>query len=362
MKYSICTFLGALFLTTASLSAQTTVKMSAVKANNYGVSYTLPKTSIIVTATVTKTTRTAGEYYQYADRYLNISNPIIQDETTYQLTDLSSINKGIPDKDNSFLVEFRSNTFSPFVTLTSDNVICAINNDAVFDEAPSQAKTVNPENAPATINPRRYLSEEILSAGSTAKQAELIAKQIYKLRESKNNILTGEADNMPPDGNAYKIVMEQLTQQEKALTEMFVGHESTEVITKSFTVVPTEKNIDRQVLFRFSKHLGIVSADDLSGAPVYLSLTNKTPIEKPILTPKEEKALADKFSKGIVYNIPAKATLTITFDSKNFVNKEIDVVQYGQQDVLTEKMFDNNKQPIKVIFYPELGAIKQIIQ
>ena len=41
---------------------------------------------------------------------------------------------------------------------------------------------------------------------------------------------------------------------------------------------------------------------------------------------------------------------------------EVDVVQFGSQDVLIKQMFDNNKQPVKVYFYPELGAIKQIIQ
>ena len=41
---------------------------------------------------------------------------------------------------------------------------------------------------------------------------------------------------------------------------------------------------------------------------------------------------------------------------------ETDIVQFGTKDVLAKKMFDNMKQPIKVVFYPDLGAIKQIIQ
>lgn len=362
MKRTIRLFFGVTIWATVSLSAQTTVKMSAVKGNNYGVAYTLPKTSITITATILKTTRSVGEYYQYAERYLNISNPIREDEISYALTGISSSSKGIADKANSFLVEFRPNTTSPFVTLSKDGVICAINSDAVLEQKPAYVSVDHVVTGDPLPNPRTFLSEEILSAGSTAKQAELIAKQIYKLRESKNNILTGEADNMPPDGNAYKIVMDQLTLQEKALTQMFIGHETSEISTVEFTIVPSEKNIEKQVLFRFSKRLGVVSADDLSGAPVYLSLVNKNPIVKPILTPKEEKALAEKFSKGIIYNIPGKASFRISFDSKEFVNKEIDVVQYGQQDVLAEKMFDNNKQPVKVIFFPDLGAIKQIIQ
>lgn len=363
MKHTtIRLFAGLLFSATISLSAQTTVKMSAVKANNYGVAYSLPKTTITINAAVNKTTRTAGEFYQYAERYLGIAKPIRENETTYTLVGISAISKGIPDKANSYLVEFRSNTLAPFVSLTKEGVICAINSDAVLDrkETPS-AETPNSDRT-TLPNPRSFLSEEILSAGSTAKQAELIAKQIYRLRETKNNILTGEADNMPPDGNAYKLVMDQIAFQERALTEMFIGHEETETSTAEFTVVPTENNIDKQVLFRFSKRLGIVAADDLSGSPVRLSLVNKNAVEHPTLTAKEEKALAEKFSKGIIYNIPGKALLQVEFESKKLFEKELDVVQFGKQDVLTDKMFDNNKQPIKVIFFPELGSIKQIIQ
>lgn len=356
-------FLSLLLLSAigaVTLSAQNTVKMSAVKGNDYGVAYSLPKTSVVVTVNYTKTTKKTGEFYQYAERYLSISNPITENSTTYTIDNIESTTKGVIDKDKSYLVEFRSNTTAPFVTLTKEGLICAINDDYTFPkEEVMQAQTKAPE---STLNPRSFLSEEILRAGSTAKQAELIAKQIYRLRESRTNILTGDADNMPPDGNAYKLVMSQLDEQEKALTAMFAGTETTETGTKEFTVIPDEKDIENRIIFRFSSKLGVVDANDLAGAPVYLSLKNKNPISIPILTPKEEKDMEKKFSAGIIYNIPNKANLTISYNGKDYVKKECDIVQYGVQDVLIPKMFDNNKLPIKVIFYPDLGAIKQIIQ
>lgn len=359
MKYYI-NLLILLFIGLSQVSAQSTVKMSAVKGNNYGVAYSLPKTSIIVTADYTKTTRKVGEFYQYAERYLNITNPIVEDGVTYTLDKIDAVPHGIVDKDKSYLVEFKSNSTSPFVTLTKDGLICAINDDYTFPK--DEAVIAQPVKTAQLLNPRNFLSEEILRAGSTAKQAELIAKQIYRLRESRNNILTGEADNMPPDGEAYKLVMTQLEEQEKALTAMFAGTEIIETGTKDFTIVPDEKNIDNRIIFRFSSKLGIVDANDLSGAPVSLTLKNKEPREQQILTPKEEKEMEKKFSSGIIYNIPNKANLQVTYNGKNYVQKECDVVQYGVQDVLVQKMFDNNKQPIKVIFYPDMGAVKQIIQ
>ena len=126
--------------------------------------------------------------------------------------------------------------------------------------------------------------------------------------------------------------------------------------------MPKYENIDREVLMRFSEKLGLVNADDLSGEPIYLSLINKNPQPEVVLTDREMRQLQKKFSEGLVYNIPSKAQLTLTYRNEVFSNKEVDVVQYGTQDVLTSRMFDSRRQPIKVIFYPELGAIKRIIQ
>lgn len=69
------------------------------------------------------------------------------------------------------------------------------------------------------INPRDFLTEEILMAGSTAKMAELVAKEIYNIRESKNALVRGQADNMPKDGEQLKIMLANLEEQEAAMTE-----------------------------------------------------------------------------------------------------------------------------------------------
>lgn len=359
MKYYISLFL--LFFAGSQLSAQDIVKMSAVKANNYGVAYSLPKTSVIVTADYTKTTRTAGEFYQYAEMYLSISKPIAENSVSYTLDRIEAVTKGIVDKDKSYLVEFKANSTAPFVTLTKDGLICAINADYTFPKEETASSKEQPV-VEQLLDPKTFLSEEILRAGSTAKQAELIAKQIYRLRESRTNILTGEADNMPPDGEAYKLVMNQLDAQEKALTAMFAGREVTETGSKLFTIIPDNKDIDNRIIFRFSSKLGVVDTNDLAGAPVYFSLKNRNPQPDQVLTEREQRDLDKKFAKGIIYNVPNKADLTVSFNGKNYVQKECDVVQYGTQDVLAPQMFENNKQPIKVIFHPDLGATKQIIQ
>lgn len=360
MKYYIIALLSLL---SSGIAAQNIVKMSAVKSNDYGVAYNLPKTDILIRATMTKTDRKAGEFYRFAERYLQISNPVTEDETIYTLDKIEATTTGIADKSKSYLVEFKSNSVAPFVMLTKDGMICAINEEVTLPDEISFPK-IQEDKSPTPVNPRSYLSEEILRAGSTAKQAELIAKQIYRLRETKTNILTGEADNMPPDGNAYQLVMKQLDEQEQALTSMFAGTTATQTITKEFRITPDEDDINARIVFRFSSKLGAVESNNLAGAPVKLNLVSKEP-KAPLqpMTDKEQKAWDDKFSKGIIYNIPVKASLSIDFDDRNMVKKECDVVQYGTQEVLIPRQLEYKKDaPVKVIFYPDLGAIKQIIQ
>lgn len=339
--------------------AQRTTRVNAVKANNYGVTYSLPKTSFEVIFLVKKTTYRKGDFYPYAQRYLGIENPVTQDNVLYSLEDVSIINKGVADKENSFMVEFRTRSVEPFVSLREDGVIVAINADP---ELQVLQKMDVPQGKSSSVNPRSYLSQEALMAGSTARQAELVARQIFGLRSNRSDILSGEADNMPPDGNAYKMVMEEINLQEKALTGLFAGSEETEYFTRTYTIVPDQGNIERKVIARFSEKLGVVDADNLAGEPVYFSLVNKTQQVENQLSDRDLQRLENKFKEGIVYNIPGKANLTVEFKNKELQNHEVDVVQYGTRDVLVRKTLDNTKQPVKVYFYPELGAIKQIIQ
>ena len=48
-----------------------------------------------------------------------------------------------------------------------------------------------------------------------------MAKEIYNIRESKNALLRGQADNMPSDGAQLKIMLDNLNAQEEAMTQMF---------------------------------------------------------------------------------------------------------------------------------------------
>lgn len=332
-------------------------KKSAVKANNFGVTYSLPKTSLVVNAEVTKVTCKAGPYYQYAEKYLGVKDAVTEDKVYYELGKINLVNKGIPDADNTYIVEFRSGTVAPYAYLTEDGLLCSINAEYTPEES---ALDIIKKNKPADVinTSASVFTEELLMAGSTARQAEVAAKQIYRIRESRLNILTGDADNMPPDGEAMKLVIQQLEEQEKNLTTLFTGILTKETELYEVSLIPHDE-LTKEVLFRFSPQLGIVDADDLGGAPVYMNL--KATERAPLLDPKEEEKKI-KSLKGVVYNVPGKANVEILMNQKALYKGEVQITQFGTQEGLATVMFEDKKMPVKVYFYPETGAIKQIIQ
>jgi len=355
MKYKLLIF--SLLLCAASLHGQTVVeKVIPSKATNNGVTYSLPLTSFIINAEITKITVKAGPYYRYAERYLGVKNVPVEDRVYYELGRITLTNKGMPDPDNHYVIEFKQKTVAPFVYLTREGLICAINEEYTPEAAPKEAATPEKSNAAAVMPSSSVYTEEMLLAGSVAHQAEIAAKQIFHYRESRNDILTGDADNMPPDGEAMKIVINKLEEQEKALTRLFTGYETRETSYYDVSIKP-EDEIEKEILFRFSQKLGILDDDDLGGEPVYFSLKA---LDRPQpLDPKEAEKKA-KLMRGVIYNVPGRAQAEITYSGKSLLKKETLVVQFGTQEALAPAILEDKKQPVKVLFYPETGAIKSI--
>ncbi|MDR3218504.1 MAG: DUF4831 family protein [Dysgonamonadaceae bacterium] len=341
-------------------NAQTKViKMSATKSTDYGVQYFLPKTILSIEVNYSKITQKAGPFAKYAERYLGLGEEAVigEDKVYYTLDKISVESFGIPDKSESYLVEFKAKTTSPFVYLTEDGLICAINADYTVESVVGAGSGVRSASGSSVINSQSVYTEEYIRAGSVNKMAEVAAKQIYKIRESRNDILTGEAENVPRDGEGIKIVLANLEAQEKALVALFTGTTQTEFLDSEFEVEPLA-DIDKEVLFRFSKYNGLVDAEDLSGSPVYINVKSIESVKEEIVDPKRKA----KEPQSIVYKIPGKAAVEIFHGVNLLYNNTFQVVQFGSNQILATSLFDDKKAPVKVYFYPNTGAIKQIVQ
>ncbi|GHV20630.1 DUF4831 domain-containing protein [Bacteroidia bacterium] len=357
-RFFITCLIGIFTSVSVNIHAQSEViKTSALKSNNYGVTYVLPKTMLIIDAEFSKTTLKAGPYAKYAKKYLGITdNVILEDQVIYDLDKVEVGSKGIPDKNEAYLIEFKAKTSAPFVYLTKDGMICTINAEYTPEETDIKKEIQKKQATNPVLAAQSSYTEEYLRAGSVSKMAEVAAKQIYKLRESRMDILTGDAENAPKDGEAMKIVLQQLETQEKALVELFTGSKTIEKHFASFETEPTG-NMEKEIIFRFSKYLGVVDSEDLGGSPVYMNLKKLESIEEPPVDPK-----AKKEPKGIVYNIPGKASIEVFYSTRQIFKGNMEIVQFGTKQLLATSMFDDKKGPVKVYFYPATGAIKQIIQ
>ena len=49
-------------------------------------------------------------------------------------------------------------------------------------------------------------------------------------------------------------------------------------------------------------------------------------------------------------------------NKKTLYKGEAQITKFGTREGLAPVMFEDKKAPVKVLFYPETGAIKQIIQ
>ncbi len=351
--------IAAIILTSQVSMAQQTQRLTAAKHNEYGLIYSLPITHLRIVVTAEKTTYTAGIYHKYAKMYLGNANAITEDSQRWDIKNLKVESYGTPDTENQYLMQFRSGT-APFLILSDNGLPISLNIEPQAQQVPEPNSGDN-ANADVTavraVNASQSsLSGEFLVSESSAKRAEIAAKQIYKIRESRTNLIIGEADQMPPDGEAMKLMLSELDAQEAALLALFIGTESHETVTRTFTYTPT-LDINSEVIFRLSDFNGIVDKNDLSGAPVYLDLEQTSAASLPV----DDEGVTKKLPKGaVMYKIPGEGSVTVRYDGKELFNENFEIAQFGVDFGLDPGIFTHKKQPAYVIFNPQSGSIKEL--
>ena len=339
-----------------SAQAQTTQKLSAAKHNDYGLVYSLPSTHLRIEIEAEQTVKKAGPYYNYAKKYLGTTDVVLQDSKSWTLKSIKVSSYGVPEKGNEYLMQFKSGA-TPFMVVHEDGLPLSINTDDV--EAPEYQKGEATPLTESLLDDNAYtsaLSGELLASGSLAKRAENAASTIYKLRESRTNYALGEADQMPPDGEAMKLILNELNKQEEALKVLFLGTTQTATAVEVIDFTPTADTQD-EVLLRISDFNGISSKDDLSGEPLYISVKILTKGEAPL----DEKGAVKKLPKGaVMYNIPGKARISLKYEGEEVFSDIFDIAQFGVEYGLNPSLFTDKKAPSYIKFHPATGGIKEI--
>lgn len=343
--------------------AQTAITIYTPGVSTEGVAYYLPKTAINVSITTAKTTYIPGELCQYAERYLRLTGISDKEDSCHTIQSATITTEGLPDETKLYHILFASNSVAPLVTLTEEGILQAINT-SVPDKRQTAATALAPT-AKAVRLARSYMTEEMLMTGSKAKLAELVAKEIYAIRESKNLIIRGQNEHMPKDAESLQIILAGLDEQENALTQLFTGSTTTETATQTYQVIPGE-GAERIILGRFSRKLGLLHGDDLAGFPIYIDIKNKQSIPEPTAEAvaeaakgKSKKSRNAGIQDGLVYNLPGKADVKVYTNTRDLIEETLSIAQFGKTETLSSTLL-TKKKDIKVILDPITGALLRV--
>jgi hypothetical protein len=322
------------------------------------VVYNLPLTALRVEVTATKTIRKVGPFYRYAQKYFSLNNVVTEDSETWSIKSVNVVPYGKVDKFRTFAVIQKGSGVARNISVNSQGILCGINTNVQCDCVPmyNKAEIGNvPSIETVTFDAVPRLEKQLL-ATSTATMADETAQYIYKLRKRKSRIFTSDYPNLPPDGQAYALIDEEVGQMEKDFLELFAGKVVTVEVTRSFEFIPSRESADNNVLFRFSDKNGFLDRLDLSGAPVYAEVSDLGLRNLPD-TPTESSS-RKRVPQGLFYNLPGIATVKIVDRNVSIFETDVELAQYGQ---LMSLPLDVMTQPdLQIVLSPVTGALLKI--
>lgn len=313
------------------------------------VIYSLPETSINIKVTASHTSLAAGPFAAYAKKYLGVDASRNNSEI-YSIKKVELYPTVEADPSASVAVNIGNSKTAGinFLTFCSQGLIVApgyYTSGSVPFTFPSEVSSSWSDNLQAVSNLQKDTAKlyktvksasgemqkvavpqtQIVEKTQEQKAAET-AELIFKLRQKRIDILTGETD-ANYSGAALGDALKEINRLERDYTSLFTGKTTEDRETICFDVVPKAKNAKQTyVAFRMSDTQGILPADNMSGRPVYLELS--------VLDQKiEAEELNDvaAASKGkVAYRTPVIVMAKLIDGQKVLLQRRIPVYQFGK--------------------------------
>lgn len=333
-----------------------------VLENEAALVYYMPKNEVVITLEYDVVEQTPGVFYQYAERYLGTKNVITEEQNSCYLTGIQTELTATADRQREYKITAAQGIQEQLIRLSEDGRLLGYGIE--YDTKVPTACPAGYSVGGNKVENVKYKGEEELMplleeqflASSVAKMAEGAAKQIYRIREMRLNLLASEVEHVPADGEAMKLVLEELNNREQALAELFVGKTVVRHAQHKIKYEPV-KCVNKAVLCRFSKHSGVVAPDDLSGEPIYISVDATQEL---VQTPLEVSSKAPALSQ-LYYNLPGEAQMLITYKGKELVNEHYQIAQLGVAIPLAKQLFTGKQSPV-IRINPATGNILSIEQ
>lgn len=305
--------------------------------------YSLPKTELCIEIEVEKTVQKPGEFYRYSERYLATKDVITEEKTIFRLKTVKLKTRPVADPNRTYSLVPDKNFPLNNISINEKGLLCGIN--VPCKEIPCCKKSVENGFAKKNITKPLPLTEEYMLAASTTKMAEGAAKQIYRIRESRLALLTADVDQLPADGESFKVMLKGMDKMERELTELFVGTTTVETQSHIIYLTPAAA-MKNEVLFRISSLKGLVAASDLSGSPYYINVTPELiDTHLPAETNKKKATVV----KPEIYSVlPAATQITIGDGKNTFFAEQFLMPQFGQIIPIPEELLKNKNAKIYI--------------
>lgn len=166
--------------------------------------------------------------------------------------------------------------------------------------------------------------QEMVVEKSLETRAKEAADMIFRLRDKKLQIVTGDTD-ASYSGEAMGAAIKEIDRLQKEYLELFLGYSDAQTQKMNFDIVPAPNGNNEKhkyVAFRVSDAEGIVQADNVAGRPYILEIEPQVPA-----APQNQA----KPAKGniVYYRIPAVCNVRIIEGGKALLHSRMPVYQLG---------------------------------
>ena len=348
--------MAMVWLTSCASRQATVTPYVAGEQSTSGVVYYLPKTQLRIHFILSEEQFEPGPLVAYASRYLGESYAT-QPTTRYQIERVAMHAHGVPDTTQSYLIQsVATPSVEQLVALTPDGLLYSLHGKAykptTTDYLADYPKGVTQQEA------SQALPQEYALATSRAKQAEVVASRLFELRERRVELLSGQVETMPCDGPALKMVLDGLDKEIAALQALFAGRTSKRYY-EEIVDVPIDDPVSQQEVARFAPQYGLVDKEDLSGAPIYISVEA---LNHPAPQSDAELHKLTK-STALRYIEPRRARVSLQLPERNqAIMLELSVAQWGRTAILEHKLGADKLGQLPYTIYFDLtsGSIELI--
>ena len=350
MKRLIILIYVALLLCPMTLLAQP-ISVSLLESEKMpeGTVYYLPKTAVHFHLLVEKKVYTPGIFCDYAERYLLRKDVAREKAISHRLLNFQLSLAGVRDTSKCFIVNLKGKSATSEIHRSEDGVLLAVNDTPMVV---SQPQSFIPAPRQPVSEPIQLLSSEVMQAGSMARKAELTALQIAELQEHRQQLITGEAEEMPTDRAQLQLMLDEIDRTTQQLMSLFTGTTVCDTTEQQIVICP-DKELKHEVIFRISKQLGLVDKDDLSGIPFYLSLEDLHQHNQQQFDFPENKK-----DGGFYANIPGIVKLTLYRENQQLATYNYPFAQFGFTELHGGSLF--KKYPTRLVLNPITGAIEKL--